>query len=185
MKLVVLDRDGVINRDSRELIKSVAEWRPIPGSLEAIAKLCRAGWTVAVATNQAGIGRGLIEPAALQAIHDLMCRRVEALGGRISLLEVCPHAATEHCDCRKPKPGLFRNIAHSLHLQDLQGVPVVGDRLRDLLAGMALGCRPFLVTTGQGQETLQEVLPEGTRVFADLAAVADALIAEPPEPVRP
>ena len=178
LRLIVLDRDGVINKDSESLIRSVDEWDPIPGSMEAIARLCRQGWTVAIATNQAAVGRRSLKVPDLEAIHALMCRQAEALGGHISIIEYCPHPPEANCDCRKPKPGLFRNIARRLGLADLQGVPVVGDRQRDLEAGMALGCRPFLVTTGHGQQSLQEPLPKGTRVFANLAAVVDALLAE-------
>lgn len=172
----MLDRDGVINEDSDAFIKSVDEWIPLPGALEAIARLCQGGWLVAVATNQSGIARGLYGADVLDATHLLMQQRVMALGGRIELIVHCPHGPDDGCDCRKPRPGLFRRIAEHFRLPDLAGVPVVGDSRRDLEAGVALGCTPMLVRTGKGLRTLEGPLPAGTQVFDDLAAVADHLL---------
>jgi D-glycero-D-manno-heptose 1,7-bisphosphate phosphatase len=175
MKLVVLDRDGTINHDSDQYIKSPAEWKPIKGSLEAIARLTQAGYRVVVATNQSGIARGLFDMATLNAIHEAMHRAVGQAGGRIDAIFFCPHAADSNCECRKPKPGMLREIAKRLNVP-LEGVPIVGDALRDVQAAAAVGARPMLVLTGKGRKTLESgELPEGTEVFPDLAAVADQL----------
>ncbi len=172
MKLVVLDRDGTINHDSDQYIKSPAEWRPLKGSLEAIARLTQADWHVVVATNQSGIARGLFDFATLNAIHQTMHAAVLQAGGRINAIFFCPHAADSDCECRKPKPGMIREIARRMNV-DLAAVPVVGDSLRDLQAAAAAGARPMLVLTGKGRKTREAGgLPKGTRVFADLAAVA-------------
>ena len=176
MKLIVLDRDGVINQDSDAFVKSVEEWIPIPGSIEAIARLCKAGWTVAVATNQSGIARGLFDLTVLGDMHLRMQQLVMEQGGRIDLIVHCPHGPQDSCECRKPKPGMFRTIAEHFGLPDLQGVPVVGDSHRDLHAGLMLGGSPYLVKTGTGLRTLEGVLPPGTQVFPDLAAVVDHLL---------
>jgi len=172
MKLVILDRDGTINHDSAQHIKSPAEWKPIKGSLEAIARLTQAGWRVVVATNQSGIGRGLFDMATLNAIHDTMHRAVHQAGGRIDAIFFCPHAGDSNCDCRKPKPGMLLEIAKRMNV-DLDGVPMVGDSLRDLQAAAAAGARPVLVLTGKGRKTRDAGgLPAGTVVVADLAAFA-------------
>lgn len=176
MKLIVLDRDGVINFDSAQFIKSPAEWKAIPGSLEAIARLHQAGYRVVVATNQSGIGRGLFDMDTLNAMHEKMHKEVNAVGGHIDAIFYCPHTSEMNCDCRKPKPGMFRRIATCLNA-DMKGVATVGDSLRDLQAGAAVGCRPMLVLTGKGEKTFAEGnLPEGTQVFADLAACVDYLL---------
>jgi len=175
MKLVVLDRDGTINHDSDEYIKSPSEWKPIKGSLEAIARLSQAGWRVVVATNQSGMARGLFDVAALNAIHDAMHRAAVQAGGRIDAIFFCPHAPDAGCECRKPKPGMLREIAERMNV-DLAEVPVIGDSQRDLQAAAAAGARPFLVLTGKGRRTYEAGgLPEGTLVFADLAAAAEHL----------
>jgi D-glycero-D-manno-heptose 1,7-bisphosphate phosphatase len=172
MKLVVLDRDGTINHDSDQYIKSPAEWKPLKGSLEAIARLTQAGYRVVVATNQSGIARGLFDMATLNAIHDAMHRAVGQAGGRIDAIFFCPHAADANCECRKPKPGMLREIAKRLNVS-LEGVPIVGDALRDVQSAAAVGARPILVLTGKGKATRDSgELPGGTEVFADLAAVA-------------
>ncbi len=175
MKLIVLDRDGTINHDSDQYIKSPSEWRPIKGSLEAIARLTQDGWHVVVATNQSGIARGLFDFATLNAIHQTMHAAVLQTGGRIDAIFFCPHRAEDDCDCRKPKPGLLKEIARRMNV-DLAAVPVVGDSLRDLQAAAAAGARPMLVLTGKGKKTRDAGgLPRGTGVFADLAAVAAQL----------
>jgi D-glycero-D-manno-heptose 1,7-bisphosphate phosphatase len=176
MKLVILDRDGVINYDSPQFIKSPDEWKPIPGSLEAIALLNQSGFRVVLASNQSGIGRGLFDMATLNAIHDKMHRALGQLGGRIDALFYCPHAADTNCNCRKPKPGMIEEIARRF-ATDLDDVPNVGDSLRDLQAGVPLGTLPILVRTGKGEKTFAEGnLPEGTKVFADLAEAARYII---------
>ena len=169
MKLVILDRDGVINHDSDHFIKSPDEWKPIPGSLEAIARLNQAGYRVVIATNQSGIGRGLFDMATLNAIHDKMHKMLAQMGGRIDALFFCPHAADSKCDCRKPRPGMFEEISRRFNM-DLKGVPAIGDSLRDLQAAVSMGAMPVLVRTGKGGKTLEAGgLPEGTLVFANLA----------------
>ena len=175
MKLVILDRDGTINQDSDQYIKSPAEWKPIPGSLEAIARLTQGGWRIAVATNQSGLSRGLFDMATLNAIHAEMHRAVAQAGGRIDAIFFCPHAADSNCECRKPKPGLLREIGTRYDV-DLKGVPMVGDALRDVEAAAAVGAQPYLVLTGKGRKTRDAGgLPKGTEVLADLAAVAARL----------
>jgi D-glycero-D-manno-heptose 1,7-bisphosphate phosphatase len=177
MKLVILDRDGVINHDSAAYIKSPDEWKPIPGSLQAIARLNQAGCHVVVATNQSGVGRGLFEMATLNAIHDKMHRALAQVGGRIDAVFFCPHAQDAGCACRKPRPGLLLEIAARFNV-DLKGVPAIGDSLRDLQAAAAVGALPLLVLTGKGAAAQRAGgLPPGTRVHADLASAVQALIA--------
>ena len=176
MKLIVLDRDGVINFDSASFIKSPAEWKPIPGSLEAIARLHQAGYRVVVATNQSGVGRNLFDMDTLNAIHQKMHQSVAALGGRIEAIFYCPHTAEAKCDCRKPKAGMFERIAGCYNV-DMAGVPAVGDSLRDLQAAAAVGAQCYLVLTGKGEKTQAEGnLPPGTKIFPDLDAVVDSLL---------
>lgn len=171
-KVVILDRDGVINVDSDAFIKSPDEWVALPGSLEAIARLNQAGYRVAIATNQSGIGRGLFDMNALNAMHLKMHRMAAAVGGRIDAVFFCPHTAEDHCECRKPKPGMLKMIAERFEA-DPEITPVVGDSLRDLQAGAALGFPAHLVLTGKGRKTLAAGnLPEGTKVHDDLRAFA-------------
>jgi D-glycero-D-manno-heptose 1,7-bisphosphate phosphatase len=177
MKLVILDRDGVINFDSDQYVKSPEEWTPIPGSLEAIARLTQAGYRVVVATNQSGIGQGLFDMATLNAMHNKMHKAVNQLGGRIDAVFVCPHTQDAGCACRKPLPGMLLEIAGRFNLA-LAEVPAIGDSLRDLQAASAAGARPILVLTGKGSETVKaDGLPEGTEIYQDLAAAAKALTA--------
>jgi D-glycero-D-manno-heptose 1,7-bisphosphate phosphatase len=177
LKLVILDRDGVINHDSDQYIKSPAEWRPITGSIEAIARLHQGGWRIAVATNQSGIGRGLFDMATLNAINDKMMEMVFRQGGRIDALFFCPHTAAEGCGCRKPRTGMFEEIAARFHTE-LKGVPVVGDSLKDLQAADAVGAQPILVLTGKGPRTREEgAMPRKTLVFDNLADAARHLVA--------
>ena len=176
MQLIILDRDGVINQDSDNYIKSVDEFIPLPGSLEAIARLSQAGYRVAIATNQSGIGRGLYDVATLNAMHDKLRRLLAAVGGEIEMITFCPHSPDDICDCRKPKPGMYLEISKRLDTS-LENVPVVGDSLRDLQAAQAVGAKPMLVRTGKGERTIAkgEGL-EGIPLYADLAAaVADLL----------
>ena len=176
MKLVILDRDGVINFDSEQYIKSPSEWRPIPGSIEAIARLNQTGYRIAVATNQSGIGRGLFDMATLNAINDKMMEMVFRQGGRIDALFFCPHTADENCNCRKPRTGMLEEIAARFHA-DLRGVPLVGDALKDLQAAEAVGAQPILVLTGKGAKTQADGgVPKKTLVFEDLAEAARHLI---------
>ena len=176
MKLVILDRDGVINHDSAEFIKNPDEWVPIPGSLEAIARLNQAGYHVVLATNQSGVGRGLLDIATLCAIHDKMHVALAQAGARVDAVFYCPHGIDEGCKCRKPKPGMFEDIAHRFNL-DLAGVPSVGDSLRDLQAGAAVGAQPILVLTGKGEQTKAAGgLPAQTQIYADLAAAVKSIV---------
>lgn len=176
MKLVILDRDGVINFDSAQFIKSPAEWKPIPGILEAIARLNQSGYRVVVATNQSGVGRSLFDMDTLNAIHEKMHKALFAAGARIDAIFFCPHTADSECDCRKPKPGMFKRISETLNV-DLKGVPAIGDSLRDLQACAAVGCRPLLVLTGKGEKTRAAGgLPEGTLEFADLSAAVNHIL---------
>lgn len=176
-RLIVLDRDGVINRDSDDFIKSPGEWQPIPGSLDAIARLTAAGFTVAVATNQSGLGRGLFDVSALEAIHAKMRDAVSRAGGRIDRIAYCPHRPDAGCDCRKPRPGLLHQLADHYGIQ-LSGITVVGDSRRDLRAAAAAGARPVLVLTGNGMATQAELAADGERMdtFDDLAALAGSLL---------
>lgn len=175
MKLIVLDRDGVINHDSAAYIKSPGEWRPIAGSLDAIARLNQAGFHVVIATNQSGIGRGLFDMAALNAIHAKMHQALAQAGARVDAIFFCPHTMDDRCRCRKPRTGLLEDIAHRLNTT-LTGVPMVGDSIRDLEAAAAVRASPTLVLTGNGKKTRRAGnLPPDTQVFADLAAAVDAI----------
>ena len=179
MKMIILDRDGVINQDSPAFIKSPAEWIPIPGSLEAIARLNQANYRVVVASNQSGIARELFDMQTLNAIHHKMHTCAQQVGASIDAIFFCPHAAINNCDCRKPKPGMFEEIAKRFKVS-LRGMPTVGDSLRDLQAGFKCGCAPYLVLTGKGQKTFDTGgLPPGTEVFPDLAAMVNVLLKAP------
>ncbi len=179
MKLAILDRDGVINHDSDQYIKSPAEWRPIAGSIEAIARLNQNGYRIAIATNQSGIGRGLFDMATLNAINDKMMELVFRQGGRIDALFFCPHTAGENCNCRKPRTGMLEEIAARFHT-DLKGVPLIGDSLKDLQAAEAVEAQPILVLTGKGEKTRQDAgMPKKTLVFESLAEAARHLIQHP------
>lgn len=179
MKLIILDRDGTINEDRDDYVKSADEWEPLPGALAAIARLNHAGWRVAVASNQSGVGRGLFDMAALNAMHRKMHKLLAAQGGRIDAVFFCPHVPADNCGCRKPLAGLFEQIAQRFGVE-LKGVPVVGDTVRDLQAGVAMGCQPHLVHTGKSANLRADDdlpgLPAGTRKHADLAACADFLL---------
>ena len=176
MKLVILDRDGVINEDSDAFIKSAAEWQPIPGSLEAIARLSQAGWRVFVASNQSGIGRGLFDYDTLFEIHARLQQAVAGLGGHIEGIEFAPEHPDAPSAMRKPQPGMLLDIAKRLGV-GLEGVWFVGDTVTDLQAARAAGARPVLVRTGKGQRTEREREAAGVSVYADLAGVADELLA--------
>lgn len=176
MKLIILDRDGVINQDSDQFIKSPDEWKPLPGSLEAIARLTQAGYRIVVATNQSGIGRGLFDMPTLNAIHDKMHKACAQVGGRIDAVFFCPHAAEADCNCRKPRSGMIEEIAERFGV-DLKGVPSVGDSLRDLEASALLGAQTVLVLTGKGKKTQAKGgLPLNTLIFPDLAAYVATLV---------
>lgn len=155
MKLIILDRDGVINEDSDAYIKTPDEWQAVPGSLDAIARLSRAGWRVVVASNQSGLARGYFSMDTLNAIHAKMRRELAQAGGHLDAIFVCPHGPDDGCRCRKPAPGLFEDIARRYDV-NLAGVPTVGDSLRDLQAAVQLGCKPWLVRTGKGLRTLEK-----------------------------
>ena len=176
MKLVILDRDGVINVDSDQFVKRPEEWKAIPGSLEGIARLNHAGFHVVVATNQSGIGRGLFDMTMLNAINEKMLDALAQLGGRLDAIFYCPHTADSDCACRKPKPGMFEEIGQRFNAP-LRGIASVGDSLRDMQASAAVGAQPMLVLTGKGEKTqAQGGLPENTQVFADLGAAVRAII---------
>lgn len=176
MKLVILDRDGVINEDSDAYIKSVAEWHPIPGSLEAIARLCQAGYRVFIASNQSGIGRGYFDYDALFAMHDRLQQLVGELGGRIDGIEFAPDAPDQASDMRKPGPGMLKDLARRLQVS-LDEVVFVGDSAADLAAAQAAGARPVLVRTGKGKRTELDHAIAGLPVYDDLAAFARATLA--------
>jgi D-glycero-D-manno-heptose 1,7-bisphosphate phosphatase len=176
LRLVVLDRDGVINADSDDYIKSPDEWQALPGSLEAIATLCTNGFTVVVATNQSGVGRNLFDQATLQTIHAKMQAAVEAVGGELGNIYVCPHHPDAGCDCRKPQPGMLEQVQRDYGCS-LSGVATIGDSTRDLAAAEQMGARPILVLTGNGKAT-QQTLPHPVETYPDLAAAATALCAE-------
>jgi D-glycero-D-manno-heptose 1,7-bisphosphate phosphatase len=177
VKLIVLDRDGVINYDSDQFIKTPDEWRPIPGSLEAIARLNHAAYRVVVATNQSGIGRGLFDMGMLNAIHDKMHRALAHVGGRLDAVFFCPHTADAKCECRKPKPGMLAEIGLRFNVE-MAGVPCVGDSSRDLAAAETVGAQPLLVLTGKGEKTLRDGdFPKNTMIFPDLAFAVSALLA--------
>jgi D-glycero-D-manno-heptose 1,7-bisphosphate phosphatase len=180
MRLVVLDRDGVINHDSDDFITTEDEWRPLKGSAEAIARLNSAGYTVAVATNQSGIGRKLLSEGDLKTIHSKMLHHIESAGGRIDKIVYCPHLPDAGCDCRKPRPGLLKQLQDHYGI-DMNGVPFVGDSERDLRAAIAIGARPILVLTGNGRSTLEKLegADEAIEFYDDLAAVVDAMLQEP------
>ncbi|WP_439889431.1 D-glycero-beta-D-manno-heptose 1,7-bisphosphate 7-phosphatase [Pseudomonas sp. MBLB4123] len=175
MKLLILDRDGVINHDSDAYIKTLEEWIPLPGAIAAIARLSRAGWTVAVATNQSGLARGYYDQATLEAMHARLRQLVAEQGGELGLIVHCPHGPDDGCDCRKPKPGMLQAIAEH-YAVSLAGVWFVGDSSGDLEAARAVDCQPVLVKTGKGERTLAKALPAGTLVFEDLAAIAAHLL---------
>ncbi len=179
-RLIVLDRDGVINHDSDQFIKSPDEWTPIPGSLEAIARLNQAGYRVVVATNQSGIGRGLFDIGTLNAIHNKMHRALAQVGGRIDAVFFCPHTGDSQCECRKPRAGMLQEIGRRFGV-DLTGVPALGDGLRDLQAAETVGAQPMLMLTGKGEKTLRVGgFPANTVIFPDLAFAAAALISSGP-----
>ena len=181
LKLVILDRDGTINRASDEFVKSPEEWHPLPGALEAISRLNHAGFHVVLATNQSGLGRGLFDMAALNAVHTHMLKSLAAVGGRIDAIFYCPHAPDEGCACRKPAAGLLQQIEERYGVS-LKGVPYVGDSLRDMQAAQTAQCAPHLVLTGRHADVQGQSLPPGfpvsTHVPADLAAFVDHLLGE-------
>lgn len=183
MKLIILDRDGTVNEDSSDYVKSADEWTPLPGALEAIARLNHAGWHVVIASNQSGLGRGLFDVATLNAMHDKMHQLLAKLGGRIDAVFYCPHAPEDGCHCRKPEPGLFEQIGERYGIE-LTGVPMVGDTLTDMVGAFAAGCQPHLVLTGKGAvlrgRELPDTFPKETRMHADLSAFADFLLTREP-----
>ena len=177
-KLVILDRDGVVNFDSDDYVKSVDEWLPIPGSIEAIARLSQAGFLVAIATNQSGVGRGYYDEATLQAMNQKMLDLVTAAGGSIHAIAYCPHLPDAGCDCRKPAPGMIYQIEKMLD-HPVQSAYFVGDSLRDLEAAQTAKCIPVLVMTGKGGRTLKKLAETAyadTPVFTNLAAFVDNLL---------
>lgn len=181
MKLVIIDRDGVVNEDSDEFIKSVAEWKPIPGSLEAIALLCQAGYQVYIASNQSGIGRGLLDYDALFAIHERLQRAVAELGGRIGGIEFAPEHPDAATEMRKPNPGMLKDLARRLGVS-LEGVSFVGDSASDVAAARAAGMRPILVLTGNGERTKTKLKDDELLIYKDLAEFARTTIEQDQRP---
>lgn len=176
MRLVILDRDGVVNEDSDAYIKSPEEWIPIPGSLKAIARLNHADYRVVLATNQSGVARGLFDVDTLTRIHQKMNHMLNEVGGFIDAVFFCPHGPDDHCHCRKPAPGLFEDIAARMKIS-LHGIPAIGDSLRDIEAAKTAGASPILVRTGKGDETFKSgKLPQHVPVYADLSAAVDAIL---------
>lgn len=176
MRLVILDRDGVINEDSDDYIKSPEEYIPIPGSLEAIARLKQAGYTVVVATNQSGLGRGYFDQNTLEAMHEKLRKMLAEVNGSVDGIFYCPHTPADNCDCRKPRPGLYHQIASHFDVS-LTDVPVIGDSLRDLESARAVGAKPILVRTGKGLRTLEAGKSlEDVPVYDDLAEAVDVLL---------
>jgi D-glycero-D-manno-heptose 1,7-bisphosphate phosphatase len=180
-KLVILGRDGILNQYREDHVKEPSEWVPVPGALDAVARLNHAGWHAVIATNQAGIGRGMIDMASLNAVHAHMMRMLMQQGGRIDAVFLCPHTPEEHCDCRKPLPGLMLDIGRR-YGADLTQVPLVGDTARDMLAARAAGCQPHLLRTGRGaaldEAQLQQLAAQvpGLQVHEDLSAFVDYLL---------
>lgn len=178
MKLIVLDRDGVINQDRSDFVKSPDEWIALPGSLDAIARLYHAGYTVVVASNQSGLGRGLFDIHDLNDMHAKLQNALRELGAKIDAFLICPHQPDEGCDCRKPSPGMFHTIVARYEIKP-QGVVAIGDSLRDLQAAAAAGFSPWLVLTGNGEKTYAKGgLPQDTQVRANLATIVDELLKE-------
>jgi D-glycero-D-manno-heptose 1,7-bisphosphate phosphatase len=177
MKIIILDRDGVINYDSEKFVKNVDEFIMIPGSVDAIANLSQAGFKVIVCTNQSGLGRGLFSMEELNEMHEKLHQSVEQAGGSIDAIIFCPHITEDKCDCRKPKPGMIIDICERFHVEDVSHVMMIGDSIRDLQAIDAAGGIPILVKTGNGKKTLaKETLPPETMVFEDLLAASEYVI---------
>ncbi len=175
MKLVIIDNHGVINHRSNTFIKTADEWTPISGSLRAIARLTQAGYRVVIASNQSGIGRGLLDMTAFNAINEKMHKAVHHAGGAIDSIFFCPHTNEDKCQCRKPEVGIFKEIMQRYRI-DLKNIPIIGDSLRDMQAAIKVGASPILVLTGSGNKTsANKALPENTQIFADLAAATDFL----------
>ncbi len=181
LKLVILGRDGILNEFRPDHVKAPEEWHPLPGALEAVARLNHAGWHAVIATNQSGIGRGMIDMASINAVHAYMHKRLAAVGGRLDAVFFCPHTPEDHCDCRKPAAGLLTDIGRR-YAVDLSEVPMVGDTLRDLQAARAAGCEPHLVLSGRAQALddaqLGHIVAQvpGTVVHDDLIALSEHLL---------
>lgn len=185
IKLVVLDRDGTLNEEPEDYIRGEEDWAPLPGALEAVARLNQGGWRVVIASNQSGIGRGLFDVASFNAFNTRMHKALAEVGGRIDAVFFCPHAPEDACDCRKPEPGLFRQIARHLGVP-LPQVLAAGDAVSDAQAAAAAGCEPHLILTGQSARYrnggLPAGLPPGTRAHQDLSAFADWVLAREGNP---
>jgi D-glycero-D-manno-heptose 1,7-bisphosphate phosphatase len=185
LKLVILDRDGTINRTGDEFVKSPHAWEPLPGALEAISRLNHAGFHVVLATNESGLGRGLFDMDAFNEVHSHLIKKLAAVGGRIDAFFYCPHTVEEACACRKPLPGLFLQISERYGV-DLTDVPCIGNSLSDMQVAAISSCVPHLVLSGRHPEWLDQDLPSGfpatTRVHRDLAACVDHLLG--PDPAR-
>ena len=177
MKLVILDRDGVINKDSDDFIKNPDEWKPIPGSLEAIERLNHYGFKVAVLTNQSGLARGLFDIDDLNAIHHKMYMELDRVGGQLECVLFCPHGPNDNCSCRKPETGMFVDLGERLGTT-LSDVPVVGDSLRDIVAAQKVGAAPILVKTGKGKATSKKHADtlKGVPIVSDLSSAVEYIV---------
>ena len=180
MKLLILDRDGTLNAPRDDFVTTPADWEPLPGALEAVARLNQAGWHVVIVCNQPALGRGLLDMASLNAIHTKMNKALAVLGGRVDAVFFCPHVPDDQCTCRKPEPGLFHQIAERFG-QPLAGVPAAGDSVTDAVAAVAVGCEPHLLLTGNSESFRQsgvpDNLPPGTVVHQDMEAFAEFILA--------
>lgn len=178
MSFIILDRDGVINYDSDEYIKSPDEWLPIPRSLEAIAQLNRSGYQVLVATNQSGIGRGYYDFDTLDLIHEKLMRELASVGGYIQEIFFCPHHPDDNCPCRKPKSGMFRQMQKKYPI-NMAETFFIGDSFVDVQAAQTMGCTPILVMTGKGESEITKH-PELTAVTirSDLAEAVEFVLAQ-------
>lgn len=174
--MIILDRDGVINYDRKDFVKSPEEWIPIPGSLEAIAQLNRAGFKIVIATNQSGLARGLFDIEALNSIHQKMILGLSQINGHVDGIYYCPHHPLDDCPCRKPKPGMLQQIVHDYKINLSKEAIAIGDSWRDIQAAQAAGCPAILVKTGNGEQTLREQSLEHILVFDDLASVASEIL---------
>lgn len=179
MKIIILDRDGVINQDSDNYIKSLEEWKPIPGSIEAISRLYHADYRIVVITNQSGISRGYFNLETLNKMHNKLINLVRQNGAEIEAIFFCPHAPDQNCICRKPKPGLFLELSKRMSV-DLTNIPAIGDSLRDLQAAKAVGAKPILVKTGKGKRTIKKseefLNHENIEIYEDLAEFVDKFL---------
>lgn len=178
-RLVLIDRDGVVNEDREDFVRSTSDWVPIEGSLGAISRLNRAGFLVALATNQSGVARGLISEMALEAIHRKLSAQLAIQDGHLDAIFVCHHGPSDGCDCRKPRPGLLKAALSRFDLRAAEAV-FIGDRETDLRAALCAGVRPILVRTGYGSDAEAFALSRGIHVADDLAQASELILSAHP-----